>query len=86
MFAKFTKSAYFQTHKLEFIKVVSHLKGSLGFAVPVGMFALWTVWPAIGDEKKAAIGIPMSAPDAAFISSKTQFMEDEVDKMPVLRS
>jgi hypothetical protein len=67
-----------QVEKAHITSALNKLKGSAGFAVPLGIIGMWMVWPAMGPETKASMGFPVEAQ----AGSVTVYVEDEVDTMP----
>ena len=72
-----------QVEKAHFTSIVNKLKGSVGFAVPLGLAGMWMVWPALGPETKASIGLPVEEQVGRTV---TVYVEEEMDTMPVVKS
>ena len=81
--AKVFSHRWVQVEKAHITSALNKMKGSAGFAVPLGLVGAWMVWPAMGPETKASMGLPVEAPAGA---SVTVYVEDEVDTMPVVKS
>jgi hypothetical protein len=84
-FAKILKTPYVQTHVLSAQRHLRQASGSLGFAVPGGFLVLWCAWPAIGDEKKSSLGLPVAEPNPAFVTH-TKYELSAIDAMPSVKA
>ena len=50
--------------------------------MPLALVGAWMVWPAMGPETKASLGLPV---DTSARFSETKYVLEEVDKMPVVK-
>ena len=85
LLAKILKVPYVQSHVLSTQRHLRQASGSLGFAVPVGMVVLWCAWPAIGDDKKASLGLPVAEPSPAFQTAGTKYELTAIDAIPSVK-
>ena len=72
-----------QYHTTQVQHEVKSLAKLAGFAVPAGMVVLWIAFPAIPNETKAMVGIPVSAGPST--GGTTKYKLEEIDEMPVLK-
>ncbi len=85
IFAKILKIPFVRSHVLSTQRHLRQASGSLGFGVPVGMVVLWCAWPAIGDEKKASLGLPVAEPNPAFQTAGKKYELTAIDAIPSLK-
>jgi hypothetical protein len=52
------------------------------FAVPFGIGAIWFIFPGIGDETRAVVGLPASV---AHIASQIKYAKEEEGTMPTVK-
>ncbi len=85
IFAKILKTPFVQTHVLSAQRHFREASGSMGFAVPGGLLVMWCAWPAIGDEKKASLGLPVAEPNPAFQPAGKKYELTAIDAIPTLK-
>ena len=72
-----------QYHSTQIRHEVTSLGKLASFAVPVGMVVLWCAFPAIPDETKSMVGIPVAEKPETV--GATKYKLEEIDAMPVLK-
>jgi len=72
-----------QVERAHLSSLLNKVRGSAGFVVPLALVGAWMVWPAMGPETKASMGLPV---DTSASFPETKYELEEVDKMPVVKS
>jgi hypothetical protein len=60
---KIMAKPYFAMHKAQLTTAVRNAIPILGFAIPAGLTVAWCAFPAMGDETKESLGLPVDIPE-----------------------